>query len=208
MTKTGWNRRGLIGGAAVVAVLLGVPGGFYLLNRLDPAEAPTDRHRALMRAVADHVLPRTTTPGAGDTATGDFVIVALAHGLDGTRHPIDTKALPVPVADFLRADGSLRYIDWLVHELDSRATGDWLKQARDNQAALLAGLDTAAFAQGADAHPWRKIKGLILTGYYTSEAGASQELQYQLTPGRFDPKIPLLPGARAWSSDWTAVDFG
>ncbi len=208
MTQMGWNRRGLIGGAALAAVVMGVPGGYYLLNRLDPAEAPTDRQRAMMRAVADHVLPRTATPGAGDTGTGDFVLVALAHGLEGTRQPVDTKASPVLVADFLRTDSSLRYTDWLAHELDSRAGGDWLARAPDDRANMLAALDARAFAQGADAHPWRKIKGLILTGYYTAQAGASQELQYELTPGRFDPKIPLLPGARAWSSDWTAVDFG
>jgi hypothetical protein len=208
MTQAGWNRRGLIGGAALAALVLGVPSGYYLLNRLDPDDAPTDRQRALMKSVAEHVLPRTATPGAGDTGTGDFVLVALAHGLEGTRRPLDPKTSPVPVADFLRRDGSLRHTDWLARELDSRAGGDWTGRPPAERAKILAALDAVAFAAGVDAHPWRQIKALILTGYYTSQAGASQELQYELTPGRFDPKIPLLPGARAWSSDWTAVDFG
>jgi hypothetical protein len=51
-------------------------------------------------------------------------------------------------------------------------------------------------------------QGLILTGYYSSEAGASKELQYNLIPGRWDADIPLKPGDRAYSSDWTAVEFG
>ncbi len=208
MSETGWTRRGLIGGAALAAVAIGVPGGYYLLRRLDPADAPTDRQRALMRIVAEHVLPRTTTPGAGDTGTGDFVLVALAHGLEGTRRPVDTSKSPAPVSGFLRTDGSLRHVEWLAHDLDDRAGGDWAAQAPATRAKTLAALDAAAFGEGADGHPWRQIKALVLTGYYTSQAGASQELQYELTPGRFDPKIPLLPGACAWSSDWTAVDFG
>jgi Gluconate 2-dehydrogenase subunit 3 len=208
MMTSGWNRRGLIGGAALVAVALGVPVGYNLLARLNPSDAPTDGQRALMRAVAEHVIPRTTTPGAGETGTGDFVLVALAHGLEGSRRPVDARTSPVALAAFLRDDGSLRHIDWLAHELDRRSGGNWLKRAPGDRATILAALDADAFGQGANAHPWRTIKGLILTGYYTSEIGASQELQYELTPGRFDPKIRLPPGARAWSSDWTAVDFG
>jgi hypothetical protein len=49
---------------------------------------------------------------------------------------------------------------------------------------------------------------LILTGYYTSEIGGARELQYELTPGRYDPAVAIRPGERAYSSDWTAVDFG
>ena len=76
------------------------------------------------------------------------------------------------------------------------------------RAALLTALDAEAFAPGAGDHPWKAIKAAILTGYYTSEIGASQELQYEHVPGRFDPDLPLTPGYRAWSSDWTAVEFG
>ena len=35
------------------------------------------------------------------------------------------------------------------------------------------------------------IKWLTLTGYYTSEVGASSELHYRVVPGRFEPCYPL-----------------
>ncbi|MBX9664658.1 MAG: gluconate 2-dehydrogenase subunit 3 family protein, partial [Novosphingobium sp.] len=38
--------------------------------------------------------------------------------------------------------------------------------------------------------------------------GGSKELNYELVPSRFDPKVPVTPATRAYSSDWTAVDFG
>ncbi|HZU64214.1 MAG TPA: gluconate 2-dehydrogenase subunit 3 family protein, partial [Novosphingobium sp.] len=141
--------------------------------------------------------------------------LALAHGLEGTRAPLAapppaTKA-PLP----LRADGSPRYLAWLEAELDARAGGFLAASAAARQAALAA-LDAESFPPGPPLgppaafgpNPWCKVKALILTGYYTSEEGAARELQYQLIPGRFDPDAPLHPGDRAWSSDWTAVDFG
>ena len=36
-----------------------------------------------------------------------------------------------------------------------------------------------------------------MVGYYTSEAGASKELIYDLVPGRFDPDIPVTAATRA-----------
>jgi hypothetical protein len=84
----------------------------------------------------------------------------------------------------------------------------WLTLPAARRHEALAALDAAAYRNDPAAAPWRAIKGLILTGYYTSEIGGSKELNYELVPGRFDPKVPVTPETRAYSSDWTAVDFG
>lgn len=202
--ETGWNRRDFMGAAALLALAIGVPAAAVRLTDLAPADAPSDRQRMLMKQVSQLVLPRTGTPGAGEVGAGDFAIVALAHGLDGARKPL---AEPGAYARFLRNDGSLRHVAWLEKELDSRASGDFLGAKPQDQTALLAALDAAAY-ESRDDHPWKTVKSLILTGYYTSEVGGAQELQYAHVPGRFDPDLPLTPGYRAWSSDWTAVDFG
>jgi len=195
----GWSRRGFLGAATLVAALGAVPGCAAVVENLDPADAPSPRQRKLMRAVADLVIPATDTPGAGAVGAGDFTILALAHGLEGTRKPADAAFAP-----FLRADKSLDHVRWLEGKLGPK----WLTQPRVQQHAALAELDAAAFKGDPAAAPWRKVKGLILTGYYTSEAGGSKELNYELVPGRFDPKVPVTPATRAFSSDWTAVDFG
>ncbi|MFN3468609.1 MAG: gluconate 2-dehydrogenase subunit 3 family protein [Novosphingobium sp.] len=202
----GWHRRDFLGAAALVALALGVPAAAVSLTRLDPADAPTDRQRALMREVAQLVIPRTSTPGAGDVGAGDFAIVALAHGLEGARRPF----APSDPADarFLRTDGSIRHVAWLERALDRAAGGDFLARPAAERHALLSALDAAAYAAGAAQSPWRPVKALILTGYYTSEPGGAQELRYEPVPGRFDPDLPLTPGFRAISNDWTAVDFG
>jgi len=204
----GWNRREFVGAASLLALALGVPAAAIRLTDLDAQDAPTERQRSLMTRVADLVIPRTDTPGAADVGAGDFVILALAHGLSETRAPMAAANVTAALAPFRRHNGSLRYLAWLENALDRSASGDFLRHPRERQAEILAALDEAAFAKEAPFSPWNAIKGLILTGYYTSEAGGSKELNYELVPGKWEWNIPLTPEMRAFSSDWTAVDFG
>lgn len=206
-SEKGWNRREMLGAAALLAAVIGVPVATVKLSGLDADEAPTDRQRALLREVSQLVLPRTTTPGAGEVGTGDFVALALAHGLEGSRKPLPSDA-PAAFLKHRRRDGSINHVGWLEAELDRRAGSDFLSAAPAKRQATLAALDADAYAPDVREHPWRTLKGLILTGYYTSEVGGAQELQFELVPGRFDPDVPVKPGDRAFSSDWTAVDFG
>lgn len=204
-SQSGWTRREFAGVAALVALAGGLPLAAVRLTDLPDDEVPSAELRLLMREVSQLVIPRSGTPGAGDVGAGDFALLALAHGLDGSRQPAALPAMP-GLAQFWRPDGSFRHADWLAHELNWRAGGQFVRAP--DRAAILARLDVEAFADGADAHPWRRIKGLILTGYYTSEIGGSRELRYDLVPGRWDSDIPATAQTVAFSSDWTAVEFG
>ncbi|SLK00117.1 gluconate 2-dehydrogenase subunit 3 family protein [Novosphingobium mathurense] len=207
-TSSGWTRRDFAGGAALFALALGIPAAAVKLTDLDAADAPSDRQRKLIAEVSELVIPKTDTPGAAEVGVGDFVILALAHGLSGTRDPVATGVITPALAPFRRRDGSLSHLDWLESRLDHAAGGDFLRRGQDEQLRLLTAIDGEAMARGAEYSPWVAIKGLILTGYYTSEVGGSQELRYELVPGKWEPDIPIQPGDRAFSSDWTAVDFG
>lgn len=203
-----WGRREFLGAAALLTLCIGVPVATVRLGGLDDGEAPSERQRAIMAEVSELVIPRTDTPGGRDVGAGDFAILALAHGLSGTRAPVASGAITPAITAFLRRDGSLRHVEWLERTLDRASKGDFLRRSLSERVEILAAIDAAAMARGAPWSPWVAIKGLILTAYYTTEAGGSRELRYQLVPGRFDPDLPLLPGDRAWSSDWTAVEFG
>lgn len=205
---SGWTRRDFTGGIALLALALGIPAAAVKLTDLDAQDAPTDRQRTLIALVSDLVIPRTDTPGAADVGVGDFVVLALAHGLSDTRAPMASGAVTAALERFARRDGSLRHLGWLEATLDAAAGGDFLRHERAKCAAWLTALDAAAFADGAPFSPWKAIKGLILTGYYTSEPGGSQELRYELEPGKWQWDLPKTPDMRAFSSDWTAVDFG
>lgn len=201
--EAGWNRREFVGAAGLLAIALGLPG-CVTATTLPPEEAPTERQLVMLREVAQIVIPATDTPGAGDAEVGAFVAMALAHGMEASRAPLAPAARAFAADHFLRTDGSLRYVDWL----DDRLGTDFLEQAPAARFEIVRALDAAAYAADAGAHPWRKVKALILLGYYTSEIGGAQELRYAPLPGRFDPAVPMQPGERAYSNEWTGVDFG
>ncbi len=54
---------------------------------------------------------------------------------------------------------------------------------------------------GGEAGPsfFRQLKELTLAGYYTSEVGATEELQWLAAPGRYDADLPLSDVGRAWA---------
>lgn len=205
---TNWTRRDLLGGAALFAFVVGVPAAVLRIGDIDPNHAPTERQAKLIAEVAEIVIPRTDTPGARDVGVDEFLILAFAHGLSGTRAPVASGIVTPALQPFLRRDGSLRYLEWLERTLDKASNGDFFRRTPAERNSTLAALDAETMARGAPWSPWVSIKGLILLGYYTSEAGGSKELRYELVPGRFDPNIPMQPGDRAWSSDWSAVEFG
>lgn len=190
-----------------MALALGVPSLTAACSTVPAEEEASEQQRAIVRDVCQLVIPRTQTASAAEIGVDEFVILALAHGVHGSREPAVAQVTP----EQLRPDGSLKYLDWIETELNTRAGGNWLGKPDDERAAILAQLDTEAYPAGpppAQPSPWRTIKGLILSGYYTSQVGATEELRYELVPGRFSPDIPLNPGDKAWSSDWTALEFG
>ncbi len=148
--------------------------------------------RALLDDLCDAVIPATNTAGARAAGVGAFIELAATHGMNDTSEALLSK--------FATA-------------LDEFAGGSYLQLSEERRRALLADIDARAFAKPADdtlpeaLREWPKLKGLIIIGYYTSEIGGSQELRYVLVPGRFVPDVPLQPGDRAWSSDWTGVKF-
>ena len=64
---------------------------------------------------------------------------------------------------------------------------------------VVTGEGTASVGEEAPPPPFRQLKELTLAGYYTSEAGATQELRWQPAPGRFDPDVRMTDDTRAWA---------
>lgn len=203
------DRREMVAAGVLALGVVGVPLAVLRSMRVPEGDVPpTERQLAVAKDVAQLLIPRTDTPGGADVGAHDYLVLALAHGLDGTRVPASGNDIQGANALYGRPDGSLDHLAWLEDQLDGKARGDYLAAPLARRQAALDVIDQAAFANHQASGPWAKIKGLLLTGYYTSEAGGSKELRYELVPGRFDPDLPLTPKDRAWSSDWTAVEFG
>jgi len=139
-----------------------------------------------LRTLCNVVLPATDTLGAGDVGVGDWLIIAAQHGLENSS--------------MLQLE---KFINAALPSFDSTSSEGVL--------AALTVIDDAAFNQrdnSETSQSWRSIKSLILLGYYTSEVGAKEELQYDALPGELNNDLTIDPEkTKAWSSDWTAVMF-
>lgn len=201
------SRRGVLrGGLALAGVALTPAHVWAQVAAGVAAGAPPAlpaRSQKLLERVCDLTIPDTATPGAVKAGVPAFIALAIAHGISRANAPV-----PPDLFTGGNAPAGTGLLDWLGFELDLKTGGKFLSVKPDAQAKALGELDTAAYAKGGEKSPWRTLKGLIVTGYYTSEIGGSQELFFELVPGRFDPDIPVGPNDRAWSNDWTAVDFG
>jgi hypothetical protein len=186
-TTESMKRRQFMQGGALLALCGAVWLDFRRQRAATAAESATD---PLLSSVCDLLIPATDTPGALAAGVPQFLTLALSHGL-ASASTLDRATLQ--------------------SELDAIAGRPFLQLNSVEQNTALTALDNSQFAPPVGmrrtASVWPRIKKLIVMGYYSSEVGASQELQYALVPGRFDPDLPVKPGERAWSSDWVGQGF-
>lgn len=142
-----------------------------------------DLHQAAtVAALAECIIPATTTPSAAEAGVPEFVDVIVGEWYDeGER------------ISFLAG----------LTELDRRSAvrgAPFVHLDEDQRTALLTEIETEAFA-ARDADPagptpfWLRFKSLTVYGYYNSAVGALQELDRPTIPNRFAGCEPL-PGAR------------
>ena len=175
----------LVGGTAsastVTAFLAGCeaapPGADWTPAVLDPSQVE------LLGVAVDRILPPTDTPGAAEAGVPAYIDLVL-----------DRWAEPEERDRFLAG------LDALGGGAGERS---FLDDDPETQTATLQQLDReaiAARAVGIDPLPWfALLKEWTLVGYYTSEIGATRELQWLPMPGRLEGDLPLTEVGRAWA---------
>jgi hypothetical protein len=142
---------------------------------------------SIVDTLSEFMIPGTDTPGARSVDAAGF-----ADGMMAGWARDDTRA---NVAATLQ---------WLDTEARSTLGRPFLALAADDKFSLAETLDAGAFV--ADVLPisvargYLSIKRAIYTGYYLSEVGATQELQYDHVPGVFRGCVPLEQVGRTWAA--------
>ncbi len=172
------SRRALLLGAVLLV------GGAGALTRFARGDRPTSpgalaaAQFALLETVADVMIPATDTPGALAAGVPQFVRTMLEEWASSA-----TRAQIAGVLD----------------EIDKRA---WVLRGAsfaqippEQRHELLRDFDAAAFVLGNEAYA--RFKFLVLSAYYHSEIGATQELRYEMVPGTWRACLPLDEIGRA-----------
>lgn len=192
------DRRALLG-RAMLLVGASVTAGYATPTLAQLAAAPLSLQpgeMALLNAVADTIIPRTTTGGAVDAGVPAKFDALLTNWAAPTRRAqllaalseIDALAQTAQgksFADLTEADRKALLVPHDVASLRNvpRPPGP------ANIAAMMAGPLVANPGYG-------KMKELILLLYYTSELGLTQELSYEHAPGQWQPSIPVTAETR------------
>lgn len=149
-----------------------------------PGETPvylSGRRYATAAAIAERLLPRTDTPGAGDVGVPAFIDLMFGKYLTENERGV----LAAGLDDVERASmASTR-----------RSFTDLGPDQQDAQLRTL-----AAAVQKQENTFFHLIKELTLLGYFTSEPIGKNVLHYDPIPGRFDGCIPL---AEVGNVSWT-----
>jgi gluconate 2-dehydrogenase gamma chain len=140
---------------------------------------------ATVKMMAEMILPRTDTPGATDVGATEFIDLILSEWYEDDERDA-----------FLNGLGNV----------DARSQAlfgkDFVECAVPQQSEILIELGEKMMEE-TDAMPGEKhlsrgsrptlsknsyamLRRLTLTAYYTSEAGATAELHFEVIPGRFE----------------------
>lgn len=135
---------------------------------------------ALLEDVADVMIPETDTAGARSAAVPAYVDQMIA-----SWGSAETKAQFNMALDAIDANSQA-----LLH-------AGFRALTQEQKLELLAAHDATELSKPGS--PYARLKELLLTAYYLSEPGATQELRYEPIPGIYRGDIPLSEIGRAWA---------
>lgn len=180
----------LLGGTVVAANLSTIVSQAALAATENAAPLFLDEDQfALVEHIVDVMIPETDTPGARTAGVHHFVDLMLA--------------------DWAAPERQRRYVDGL-RDLGRRlqviSGDDFVSSSPAKRLEALSDIDQAAYDTGGDDPFFREFKKLVLFAYYSSEAGATMELQYEPMTANYKACVPIEDIGRAWF--WLGFSHG
>ncbi|MEJ1240888.1 gluconate 2-dehydrogenase subunit 3 family protein [Chryseolinea sp. T2] len=182
-----------VAGPAMVGVLNGCKAKPELPFK--PAFLTADQAQ-LVVALSDVIMPKTDTPGAVEAGVPQFI--------DDMFQTVYTQADKDRIAKGMAA----------FDEESKSAYGDLFASVKkEEQIALVKKHHEALAGKAGDSSAgwWRasgggdkpfivEMKELILLGFFTSQPGATQVLQYNQAPGPYQGCVPLTQVGKTWAT--------
>src|SRR5688572_9696276 len=176
LKRTAW----IMGGAVSAPAIMGILKGCAAKPTIDwtPVFLSSDQG-ALVSQVAEIIIPKTDTPGAKDVGVPGFIDQILKECYkkeDQDKFLAELKAFD--------DEAKKEYGDPFI-ELDAEQQAAFVKKVHD----------AAVNADDVGTPPERPfiltLKELTMLGYFTSEPGATQVLQYSPVPGAYKGCVPV-----------------
>lgn len=145
---------------------------------------------ATLKTMTELILPRTDTPGATDVGTSAFIDLILTDWCGDAERTsflkglsdVDARSQKMFGKDFV--DCTPEQQSQILILLGDEMAREMEISPRRRRRALNAAANSNFYAM---------LRRLTLTAYYTSEAGATQELHFEIIPDRFEPCAKTSP---------------
>ena len=163
----------MMGGVLAAPLMAGVMGQ---ITNTGGSITVSVEQEAFLAKVADIIIPTTDTPGAKVAGVEKFIVRVMRD----CYKKEDQEKFYAGLAK-LDADSQAKFSKGFVG----------LDIAQKNEMVKLSTVNDKPFFQ--------RMKELTVTGYFTSEIGATKALEYLPIPGKFQGCIPLKPNQKAWA---------
>jgi hypothetical protein len=167
-------------------------------------------YQTLLAELTEIIIPKTETPGAKEAGVGEFIELMLKDcysevqqkhfvaGLDDVE--TEAKKLGNGFME-LTNDKKIEVVKIMQEKAKAEADANEEKKAKqiDSESGLVKEDQKKKDQVEIPVPFFRILKELTLFGYFTSEPGATQALDFVPIPGRYDGCIKLEPGQKAYA---------
>lgn len=147
----------------------------------------SEEQAAMVGEMAELILPRTDTPGAKDAAVPAFIDVMLKE----VYAKEDQDRFIAGLGEF--ADDAIKTYGDKFTDCEPKQQQELFRKYHD------AALADKRKTNGPSPFVLM-VKELTILGYFTSEAGATQALQYNPSPGPYKGCVPLSEVGKQWAT--------
>lgn len=177
LKRTALIMGGVISAPAIAGILKGCTAKPSV--NWKPAYLSADQ-ATLISQLSENIIPKTDTPGAIDVGVPEFIDIMLK--------------------DVYKEEDQKRFMEGLkaFEEGAEKEYGDpFIELGTEDQTAYVKKIhDEAIKEEKSENRPAKRpfilmVKELTLLGFFTSKPGATQVLQYEAVPGRYQGCIPL-----------------
>jgi hypothetical protein len=193
------QKAGLALGYAISASsIFGVLNGCKARPELDyKPDFFTEDQALTISELAEIILPKTTTPGAHDAGVPGFIDSMVKEVYSKEQQEKFLKDLTAFDEEANKTYGSnfglckhedqLAYVkkkhDEAIGSVGKAGAEGWWNSGNGNEMPFII-----------------KVKELTIIGFFTSEPGATEVLQYNQVPGPFQGCVPLQKVGKAWAT--------
>lgn len=157
----------------------------------------TEDQANLVGELAEIILPKTSTPGAKDAGVPGFIDSMLKE----VYQKEDQDKFLTGLAEF--DEDAKKTFGNSFNDCDPDEQKAHFKKHHDEALSKSASGESTGWwntGGGSDKPFVLKMKELTLLGFFTSEPGATQVLQYNPVPGPFQGCVPLADAGKTWAT--------